>query len=171
MRYFFSNCTVVMKKILWIGWVLAVSACVFRGDQTKTDRVRKIFEFGERYGFSIEGDPVSDEVRRVENLHVRGQIDELHTRRYKECLVSYYLVVPEKRRILSRLELTSKMVELPFGIRVGVPEAEVSRVLGKPRRVENGTWLYECGEGYSLIVGFKIMGGRVCSIIWEGEID
>jgi hypothetical protein len=135
------------------------------------EQASKVVQFGQQYFVSLKGNPVSEEVEPTENPHVEGQMDEWHTVKYDGCQVTYYRVVPEKRNILSSLELKSPKVQLPLGLHVGVPKSAVLHALGKPTTAEGELLVYECGDPYAQTVSFTISKGVVMAINWEYEID
>ena len=135
------------------------------------DHVTQVIKFGDQYFLTLTSKPLSETVTPVENTHVKGQIDEWHTARYYDASVKYYRVVPEKRNILSSLELTSEKVNLPFGLRVGVSQSTVLSALGKPTTSNGGVLVYSIEDPYSQTVAFNTRNGVVQIITWEFEID
>jgi len=132
---------------------------------------KQVVDFGETYFASLKGKPISEEIKPTENPHIEGQMDEWHTAAYDGCTVAYYRVVREKRNILNSLVLTSSRVQLPFGIRIGVPKSSVLDALGKPTEESGGELIYECGDPYSQTVSFKFSQGSLVQVAWENEID
>ena len=151
-------------------------ALIFTGCSTgpkvmNVDHATQVIKFGDQYFLTLTSKPLSETVTPVENTHVKGQIDEWHSAQYENSLVEYYRVVPEKRNILSSLELTSEKVDVPFGLRVGVSQSTVLRALGKPTTSEGGALAYTIEDPYSQSVIFNTRNGVVQSITWQFEID
>jgi hypothetical protein len=151
--------------------LFALSGCSTVPKEMNFGRAKQIVEFGEQYFLSLEGRPLSEEVKPIENIHVKGQIDEWHIVTYDGCIASYYRVVPEKRNILSSLTLTSQKVQLPHGIHIGVRKSFILNLLGKPTHSSWDEITYECGDAYSETVSFKFSWGALSQISWYYEID
>lgn len=159
-----------------ISRFMILLALIFLGCSTdpkvmNVDHATQVIKFGDQYFLTLTSNPLTETVTQVENVHVKGQIDEWHRVRYEEALVKYYRVVPEKRNILSSLELTSEKVDLPFGLRVGVSQSTVLRALGKPTTSEGGVLVYTIEDPYSQTVTFNTRNGVVQTITWQFEID
>ena len=150
---------------------LVLAGCSVEPKVMNIENTAQIIKFGDQYFLTLTGKPFSETIKPIENIHVKGQMDEVHTARYEGAVVAYYRVVPDKRNILSRLELTSEKVTLPFGLQVGVSQATVVRTLGKPTTIKDDLLEYTFEDPYSQTVAFKISNGVVQTITWTFEID
>ncbi|MBL0210132.1 MAG: hypothetical protein IPQ13_04325 [Holophagaceae bacterium] len=135
------------------------------------ENATKVVKFGDQYFSSLKSKPISESVKSTENLHVAGQMDEIHSAKYEGCSAIYYRIGPEKRILLQSLEITTNKVQLPFGIHVGAPKSSILKALGKPSSDKDGLLIYECGDPYSETVCFTVSSGVVKAINWENEID
>jgi hypothetical protein len=151
--------------------VLVFAGCSVEPKVMNTENVTQIIKFGDQYFLTLTDKPLSETIKPIENTHAKGQMDEWHTARYENAMVAYYRVVPDKRNILSRLELTSEKVTLPFGLHVGVSQSTVVRTLGKPTNIKDGLLEYTFEDPYAQTVAFKINNGMVQMITWIFEID
>jgi len=150
---------------------LVITACSVEPKVMNIENTTQIINFGDQYFLTLTDKPLSETIKPIENVHVKGQMDEWHTAKYEGALVAYYRVVPDKRNLLSRLELTSNKVNLPFGLHVGVSQATVVRALGKPTSNKDGLLEYTFEDPYAQTVSFKINNGVVQMITWIFEID
>ncbi len=151
--------------------LFALSGCSTVPKEMNFKQAKQIVEFGDQYFLSLKGKPISEEVKPIENIHVKGQMDEWHTVKYDGCIASYYRVVPEKRNILSSLTLTSQKVKLPHGIHIGVRKSFILNLLGKPTHSSRDEITYECGAVFSETVSFKFSRDVLSQISWYYEID
>jgi len=135
------------------------------------EKAKMMVQFAAQFFNSIKGQPESHEVKKTENAHVEGQIDEWHNLKYQGYKLSYYRVVPENRNILSSLSIVSPSFQLPFGLKVGVPKSSVIEVLGKPTDSTPSKISYELGDPYLQTVTFHFNGTTISEVSWEFEID
>jgi hypothetical protein len=135
------------------------------------EKAKKTVQFADQFFNSIKGQPESHEVKKTENAHVEGQIDEWHDLKYQGYKLSYYRVVPENRNILSSLSIVTPYIQLPYGLKIGVQKSSVIEALGKPT-VSSPTMIsFEFEDPYSQTVTFHFNGTIVSEVSWQFEID
>ena len=119
------------------------------------------------------GAPVSHTETEIENRHVPGQIDHVHTLKYDGLEVSVYRASEDPPRdLIGRLVVTDKKYPVKWGLKIGVTTDAVKSVLGEPDRVKEGTFEYvleECAGTCS--VSFSFQNGLLEKIEWEWGID
>ena len=159
------------NSILVLAVALAATSCHSQPKPMDLEKATKVVEFAEEIFTKLKGTPKKHTVEKVQNAHVEGQIDEWHTIEYPGIKLKYYRVVPEKRNMLSTLELTSSNYVLPFGIKLGNSRESIVSILGKPSTSGPDAIEYECGDPYSQTVSFEFKNGCLSAVEWNNEID
>jgi len=155
---------------LFLVFVLCVN-CFAEPVEMNLENATKVVQFADVFFKTILTKPLSHKVKKIENTHIAGQIDEWHDLEYQGFKLSYYRVVPENRNLLSKLSIVSADYQLPCGLKIGVQKSRVIEVLGKPTEVTTASISYEFEDPYSETVTFHFDGGVIKEIIWKFEID
>lgn len=120
------------------------------------------------------GAPVSHTETEIENRHVPGQIDHVHTLKYDGLEVSVYRASEDPPRdLIGRLVITGKHYPVKWGLNIGVISEKVTSVLGNPDKVKDGEYEYiheECAGG-ACSATFHFQKGILEKIEWNWGID
>lgn len=115
--------------------------------------------------------PLRVETEPTENRHVPGQIDTLRTLHYDGLRLTLYDVSASESVILTEIEVTGEQHALREGLRVGDARQAVEDALGPPDERENGTYVYEYGNGASHYLRLYFSGDAVFEIEWSFYYD
>ena len=108
-------------------------------------------------------------VSTVKNRHVENQVDEVRELYYDGLYIkAYFPAKDHKRFLLQEVQITSPRFRIKHGLNVGVPVAELQRVLGQPDEVKGGVYSY---FGEADTVRFVIKNGVITEVKWELYLD
>ncbi len=102
----------------------------------------------------VLGSPNKYEIKKVNNKYYEGAIDEIHTLYYKGSEFQFY--VPNKsipvKGFPVMFSLTSNEFAIKNGIKIGMPQSEIIKILGAPLEIHKNVYIYHDGNEGSNIV-------------------
>ena len=115
------------------------------------------------------GKPASEGVELRKNIHVEGQMDEIHTLDYKGLsLRIYHVMEVPPRDLIFELTITDDRFLFKWGLKMGSPRDQIIHVFGKPDQDGNPlTYSTEAGSASF----FFSKENRLEKVQWQWDIN
>ena len=117
-------------------------------------------------------DPKEHKIEKTPNTHDKNQIDEWHTVTYEGLTIKFYRSKSAISDLLSRLIVSDKKCEMPFGVHIGDKKEAVMKTLGKPTRDTGSELIYDLPyASYLEEVTFRFSNNVLKEVQWDFGID
>lgn len=118
------------------------------------------------------GKPDDINIKKVKNIHVENQIDEIYLIKYEGLYFQIYKTNTNPSRELEMcIEVSSPKYKLKHGLNVGVSKDYIIKILGKPNEIVKEKMYYIGGEMGPIGFQFHLKNNIVIKIIWMYYID
>ncbi|MCX7715808.1 MAG: hypothetical protein N2Z73_00135 [Endomicrobia bacterium] len=148
-----------MKKIhiinifmLSVLQVFLLQSCAGEKTQYYSKNLKRYSDVIKFTGSSIKevksklGSPVKHEVKKVENKHIKGQIDELHTLVYNGLTIKILVLSDTKKELVVDITISSKDWQKNLNLGVGRNSSYIKKLLGPPVDIDKNYWIYIIDE-------------------------
>ncbi len=119
------------------------------------------------------GTPKFTEIDTITNIHT-DEKDIITTYKYDGISFKVFKIIRTKREILSFVSLFENVLQLPFDIRIGMPQGKVLELLNETdiniRKYEYSIRT-ELGEDIPIYIEFNFIAGTLSKIEWDFNLD
>ena len=121
-----------IKTFIAIAVLLLLAPAGYCSDAPS--EAEKFIHFGYELYEKTTSKPEKEIIETTTNKHNPAQIDQWHTIYYDGVMVKFYRAVSAPKDLLSTITMTSRKINMPFGIRIGTKKEAILQRLGTPSK-------------------------------------